>query len=65
VWGVMLMLEKLLLASILTFSFSLFTDISWNASSAKLAKSSSINPQIFILTQRDKDKNIEAVDNRP
>jgi hypothetical protein len=45
------MIEKLLLASILTFTFSLFTDMDRSASNHKLAKTTSHHQKAFTLTQ--------------
>jgi hypothetical protein len=56
------MLEKLLLASILTFSFSLFAEMGWSNSKKELAKTSVPHQEIVTLTQRY--KNIEPQVNR-
>ncbi|HLO84292.1 MAG TPA: hypothetical protein VK203_04645 [Nostocaceae cyanobacterium] len=45
------MLEKLLLASILTFSFSLIADMGWSASNQKIAEASPENSQVLTITQ--------------
>jgi hypothetical protein len=45
------MLEKLLLASILTFSLSLVADMGWSASNRKIAEASPEQSQILTITQ--------------
>ncbi|MBD2694549.1 hypothetical protein [Anabaena catenula] len=58
------MIEKLLLASILTFSFSLFTDMGLYSSTYKLAKTTSHHQEAFTLTQRRQtnDKSVLEAD---
>lgn len=58
------MIEKLLLASILTFSFSLFTDMGWFTSTHKLAKTTSHHQEALTLTQRRQtnDKSVLEAD---
>ncbi|WP_016949849.1 hypothetical protein [Anabaena sp. PCC 7108] len=51
-----MMVEKLLLAIISTFSFSLFTDIGWSNSNYRLAKTISHHQEAFTLTQRRQTK---------
>ncbi len=58
------MIEKLLLAFILTFTFSLFTDMGRSASSHKLAKTTSHHQEAFTLTQsrQTNDKSVSEAD---
>jgi hypothetical protein len=52
------MMEKLFLASILTFSVSLFADMGWSNAKKEMAETPSYNHVVFTLTQNH--KNIEA-----
>jgi hypothetical protein len=45
------MLEKLLLASILTFSLSLVADMSWSAANQKIVEASPEPSQILTISQ--------------
>ncbi|MCM0592485.1 MAG: hypothetical protein HEQ35_26780 [Gloeotrichia echinulata IR180] len=45
------MLEKLLLAAILTFTLNLFTEMSWSNSSQTNVKINSHNDAVFTVTQ--------------
>jgi hypothetical protein len=54
------MLEKLLLASVLTFSFSLFADMGWSNTQQKMVQQPSPNHAVFILTQRNKNTEITS-----
>lgn len=49
------MLEKLLMASVLTFSFSLFADMGWSDTKQEMVQHTSPNHAVFILTQRNKN----------
>ncbi|MEA5554452.1 hypothetical protein VB713_26305 [Anabaena cylindrica UHCC 0172] len=53
------MLEKLLLASILTFSFSLFAEMGWTNSKKEIAKTPVPHQEVVTLTQRQKNINLE------
>ncbi|MEB3151079.1 MAG: hypothetical protein VKL60_18925 [Sphaerospermopsis sp.] len=56
------MLEKLLLASILTFSVSLFSDIGWSNAKKEVVQTPSHNHTVFLLTQRYKNKELDSKD---
>ncbi len=49
------MLEKLILASILTFSFSLFADMGWSNPRKEMAQTPVQNHLVFTLTQNPKN----------
>ncbi|MFM2063565.1 MAG: hypothetical protein RLZZ507_3236 [Cyanobacteriota bacterium] len=54
------MLEKLLLASILTFSFSLFTEMGWSNARKEMAQTPLPNHAVFTLTQRYKTTEMDS-----
>jgi hypothetical protein len=49
------MLEKLLLASFLTFSLSLFAEIGWSTSSNTSVKTPLAHHPVFVLTQNQQE----------
>ncbi|MEA5576480.1 hypothetical protein [Anabaena sp. UHCC 0451] len=58
------MLEKLLLASILTFSFSLFTDPGWSNTKKDMAQAPLSEHGVLTLTQLNKNTELRSNPNR-
>lgn len=54
------MLEKLFLASILTFSFGLFADIGWFDNQVEIVKNNSHEQIVSTLVKRNEQTNIDA-----
>ncbi|ADI66206.1 hypothetical protein Aazo_5140 ['Nostoc azollae' 0708] len=54
------MLEKLLLASIFTFSLSLLADLSWSNPRNELLGTSKNPHEVFTLTQRYKNTKMDS-----
>ncbi|MBD2294977.1 hypothetical protein H6G06_16180 [Anabaena sphaerica FACHB-251] len=55
------MLEKLLLATILTFSFSLFANMGWSNTRKEMAQTPlASNHKVFTLTERYKNTEMDS-----